>query len=62
MDLTTVIGRLDQKLQSFKSRKMLDKSKAITGHYGLKSQIQELNHTKTIDAQRGVNGGLRSMM
>lgn len=39
MDLANVIIRLDEKKESFKDRKQKDKSKALTGHYGLKSKI-----------------------
>ena len=41
-DLTTVVDRLDEKVQSFQSRKRLDRSKAIISHYGLQSRLQNL--------------------
>ncbi len=40
--MTTVVNRLDEKLHSFKGRKNLDRSKAITGHYGIQSRIHDL--------------------
>jgi hypothetical protein len=38
-DLTTVMNRLDEKVVSFKTRKLLDKKKAVTGHYGIHSKL-----------------------
>lgn len=39
-DLTVAVEQLEQSLDKFKQRKMMDKSKAKTGHYSLKSKIK----------------------
>ena len=39
-DLTIAVEQLEQNLNKFKQRKLMDKSKAKTGHYSLKSKIK----------------------
>jgi hypothetical protein len=41
VDLDHLLEKLDQNLHKFKSRKQLDKSRAMTGHYGIKSKVAE---------------------